>query len=84
MPCAFFEFEIENTFENDLEYTIAFSVANPMKKFTVNKFFKENDFCGINMTTAFSGGNLVMKGANSVVATDCKNVSYQEYWYRSQ
>lgn len=81
IPGAFFEFEITNTEKEILTYTLAFSC---------NNYYSHNNAChryehtdGLHLmymdnnedteTTAY--GNMTM-------ATDCSEVSYQEYWFR--
>lgn len=81
IPGAFFEFEITNTTEEALTYSLAFSC---------NNYYSHNNAChqyehtdGLHFmyldndedreTTAY--GNMTM-------VTDCEDVSFQEYWFR--
>lgn len=74
IPAAFFEWEIENTSKEELTYTVAFSCGNPEEEGAVNVMeSEENGLTAIRMQG--------QKGALRI-ATDCRDVSYQEYWYR--
>lgn len=83
IPAAFFEFEIENTSDKALDYTVALSVYNPLHKKTVNAYFEKEGIKGISMTTARRMSKEKPGYGNACIATDCNDVSYQEYWFRS-
>lgn len=87
IPAAFFEFEIENTSVETLIYSLAFSCSNFYSQNHAIHSYKyvdglhaillDNDEKTVKQTeivdTAY--GNLT-------IATDCPDVSYQEYWFR--
>lgn len=77
IPAAFFEWEILNTTHEDIDYTIAFSCGNPQKPCTENNFYSSSNQKGIVMNSKKN------KSGSVCIATDCDDVSYQEYWYRS-
>ncbi len=77
IPAAFFQWDIENTSDREITYTVAFSCGNPLKPQTENRFSKDGDISGITLESAKN------KKGNLKIATDCPDVSYQEYWYRS-
>lgn len=84
IPAAFFEWEIKNSAKEEYDYTIAFSCGNPHKTTDGGQnFFEKNGnissirLCNDNIDDRDkSYGELY-------VSTDCDDISYQEYWYRS-
>ena len=77
LPVAFFEWEIENTVEEDVEYTLAFSVAN------LGMFSKN---------IAVEKGCMILREDKKPnerdyfdlsILTDGENVFTQEYWKRT-
>lgn len=82
IPGAFFEIEVENTTEIEINYTIAFSVNNPLPAgTTINQYQKEDGIHTINLKSNKYEKKEKDYGELSI-ATDKDNVSYQEYWYR--
>lgn len=89
IPAAFFEFEIENTSEEKLRYSLAFSCSNfYSQKKTIHSYKftdglhmvfldNENSMCSEN-TAAEQNTSY----GNITIATDCPDVSFQEYWFR--
>lgn len=82
IPAAFFEFEIHNTTEEDLDYTLAASIQNPTGTKKTQHRYENVDkvsflklLCGEFDETDYRYGNLC-------ISTDHEAVSYQEYWYR--
>lgn len=81
IPAAFFEFEIENTTDEELQYALAFSASNFYSHNNARHTYRYAD--GLHMmfldneeeTKSTAYGNMTM-------ATDCPDVSYQEYWFR--
>ena len=74
IPAAFFDWEVENTSEEELEYAIAFSCGNPLKGQGLNTLVQGDGYTGIRL------GN---EGENALqIATDCEDVAVQEYWFR--
>ena len=84
LPTAFFTWRIVNSSEKTTDYTLAFSVANTFKASDggVNAFTRENGLSAITLTSARLSPEDVKYGELRI-ATDCEEVSYQEYWYRS-
>lgn len=82
IPAAFFEFEIGNPTEDDLDYMLAFSVSNPTGTKKVSHRYEVKDGirhlrldCGEYAKEDYHFGNLC-------ISTDCEDTSCQEYWYR--
>lgn len=84
LPAASFEWKIRNTSEEPTDYTIAFSVGNPFRisKGGYAEYKKNNKLSSITLKCRD-----ILPEHNEygelAVATDCDDVSYQEYWYRS-
>ena len=83
IPGAFFEFEIENTSNENIDYSICLSLDNPLPKYTgYNKYNKENNMSLINLSSEKFEKDDKNFG-EMTISTDCEKVSYQEYWYRA-
>ena len=84
LPAAFFEWEITNTSDKETDYTIAFSVGNPFltsdKGF--DRYSAENGISSILLSSENHAPDMPGYGELRV-STDCGDISYQEYWYRS-
>lgn len=82
LPAGIFEFEILNDTAEDLDYSIAFSLANPIaQKGIKNKFYDNGKVKAILLDNSQFDKNSVQYG-NLCIATDSEDCSYQEYWYR--
>lgn len=80
IPAAFFEIEVTNTTDEETEYQIAFSVANPY----TNAFNKTETING-RTVLMFCGGETDkenIKYGDLAIASDCDDVQIQTYWYR--
>lgn len=82
LPAAFFEWEIENTSAKTLTYTIALSCRNPLPGRAENRFAQGGAFAGIRFSNGYGARD--SRTGTALIATDCKNVSHQEYWYRGE
>ena len=80
LPAAFFEWEIENVTNDDIEYAIAFSVSNPAYVST-NEKIEENNRKGIFFRTADKTENGIGYCDISVM-TDHEESAVQTYWFR--
>lgn len=82
IPAAYFEFTIQNPTDEALDYTIALSVQNPtgLKKID-NHFLTEETGHFLNLTCE-EFPDTDHRYGNVCIASDCPDVSYQEYWYR--
>ena len=78
LPAAFFIWEIENTTDSDMEYSVAFSVQNP---------------AGCSQNIKLENGYLLTHGSKSsnelgycdlTVMTDADDVAVQANWYRGK
>ena len=84
LPAAFFEWEITNTSGEETDYTIAFSVGNPYR--TVDG--ARDVYTHTGRISAITLNSKKYTSANPeygelAVSSDCPDISYQEYWYRS-
>lgn len=83
LPAAAFVWKIKNTSDEPTDYTLAFSLGNLFRisQGGFSKYEKKNGLSTItlkcrNLQPTDTGyGELA-------IATDCGDVSYQEYWYR--
>nr|MBQ4318344.1 hypothetical protein [Clostridia bacterium] len=84
LPAAFFEWTITNTSDEVTDYTIAFSVGNPYRIIDSarNVYTKSESISSIKMNSIKYAADAPEYG-ELTVSTDCKDISYQEYWYRS-
>lgn len=84
LPAAFFEWEITNTSEEETDYTIAFSVGNPFRTSDGGQdtYRLENGVSSITLSSKNYTPDQAEYG-ELTVSTDCDDVNYQEYWYRS-
>ncbi len=80
LPGAFFEFEVENTADKQLKYTLAFSARNFYSNGQPEHEFKgDNKNCYIFMSN--SGDKDTVEYGDITIATDSEEVSCQQYWY---
>lgn len=81
IPAAFFEFEIENTHDKKLTYTLALSCNNYYaKQNAVNTYGTKQDMQYIFLSNM--NDKQTTDYGDLTIATDCENVSFQEYWFR--
>lgn len=90
IPAAFFSFEIENTTDAPIDYTVCGVLENPLprSKNTFDGDQRSNMKC-IRMYSAndeADNGSLdsPYNAKNFCLATDCEEISYQEYLYRGR
>lgn len=81
LPAAFFNVTVENTTDEMLKYTVAFSVTNPLKSPGINRQVKEDNIQAIVMNSLEANEDHEHFG-NVAIGTDCDDATYQEYWYR--
>ncbi len=76
LPAGFFEWEIENTTNEEIEYAIAFSVPNPSNS-SKNEALKNGCFlfCSNKQPDEIDYHDLT-------ILTDNENPAVQAYWYR--
>ena len=84
LPAAFFSFKVTNTSSRATDYTIAFSCGNPFKTSNggYNSFEKSGDISSIVFSSHKYNSSSPEYGSIGI-STDCDDVSFQEYWYRS-
>ena len=80
LPAAFFEWEIENLLDRDIQCAIAFNVGNPAKR-SVNQQVERDEYKGICFKNADQAEDEI--GYFDLCAlTDHDDTDVQEYWYR--
>lgn len=83
LPAAFFDWEIINSSNEKTDYTLAFSSGNPFR-ISDGGYSEYAEIDGISSITLRSRLSPADENYGElVIATDCKDISYQEYWYRS-
>ncbi len=84
LPAAFFEWEVTNTSDEETDYTIAFSVGNPFRTSDggTDTYSRNQDISSITLSSKNYTPDNPGYG-ELAVSSDCPDVSYQEYWYRS-
>ncbi len=80
IPAAFFELEVENTSQEEMEYQLAFSLMNPFE--VSENQYREQENC--RMITLKHAGVAPEDTAygDLTIATDHADVLWQSYWYR--
>lgn len=81
IPGAFFEWSVENTTQQELNYTVCFVLNNPLPEKGVNRYTHSENIHRINLASEQYQKSDVEYG-EITLATDAAEVSYQEYWYR--
>lgn len=87
IPAALFEFEVENNTADTLEYTVCGALENPLDN--IRNTFDGNIDSNMKCIRLHSEDDQADDGAldstynskNLCIATDCEDVSYQEYMY---
>ena len=84
LPAAFFDWTVKNTSDKTADYTLAFSAGNPFRisEGGFSRFENKNGISGITLKSRKLSEEDNGYG-ELVISTDCPDVSYQEYWYRS-
>ena len=82
IPAACFEVQIANTSDDDLDYSVALALTNPAGPGkSVNRAGR--DGAAQLLTLGTSGIAAEHPGYGDLtIATDCPEVSFQEYWFR--
>lgn len=82
LPLACFEWEITNTSDDALDYTISCSLQNMLSETTsCNTFHQESDQHIMSLAQSqWQRGD--PRYGEIAIATDSKDISYQEYWFR--
>ena len=80
LPCAFFEWELQNILDTEIECALAFSVANPSES-SENIEVEENGFKGLNLVSADKTVDKLGYSELSIM-TDGEDSIVQESWYR--
>lgn len=80
IPAAFFEWEIRNTSECDLDFDLIFTLENPALK-SKNESFREGGVSGIFFSDADKSPSEIGY-SDLTVLTDSRDTTLQDYWYR--
>ncbi len=83
IPAAFFEFEVANTSDQTLDYTIAGVLDNRLPEQRANDIISRDELTLLHLTSdAF--GPADTRFGDLTLATDAADVSWQQYWCRGQ
>lgn len=80
LPTAIFKWEIENTTDEELEYSLAFTVQNPAPV-SINREFERDGLKGVFLKNGAKEKNEIDYFDMSVL-TSAENTVVQENWYR--
>ena len=80
LPAAFFEWEIENSTEKNVEYSLAFTVMNPANP-SVNTAIAKKTHRGVILVNSGKKKNEIGY-TDLCVLTDEKDVVTEAYWFR--
>lgn len=81
IPAAFFEFEITNTKQEPINYSLAFSVNNYYSHSNACHNYKQENGLHFLYLDNQEDHKTTVYG-NITLTTDAQEVSYQEYWFR--
>ena len=84
LPGAFFEVVFTNPTEEVLEYTAFFTLNNPLPDGTGRNHFQKEDGISRIVLECDRVEHESLRWGNLCIATNCEEVSFQEYWYRAQ
>ena len=79
IPSALFEWEVQNTADEEIEFALAFTVCNPATLEKHEKVCLKNG-CGVKL-----GSNVDKKStkySDLCILTDGDDCAMQQYWYR--
>ncbi|MEE0928009.1 MAG: GH116 family glycosyl-hydrolase [Acutalibacteraceae bacterium] len=82
IPAAFFEIAITNDTGADIEYQVAFTVANPFEN-GKNEHICSNGRHFLKLSNADNDEKSPEYG-DLTISTDSENAKYQTYWYRGR
>lgn len=81
LPAAFFEVEFLNSTDEDLEYTVALNMKNPLQG-GENRFFEDDNIKGMHMYQTLLGEDHYKYGDSTIMTDAADDVTYQEAWFR--
>lgn len=81
IPAAFFTFKIKNASIKKVHYTLALSCNNFYCKTKTRHLYEENDSAKFIFLSNDMPKDTTEYG-DLTIATDCDEVSYQQYWFR--
>jgi non-lysosomal glucosylceramidase len=82
LPAAFFEVTLENTEGSPIDYTVAFSVNNPLTCGSLQNLTKSVDGNWFMQLQSDAIETEDPSYGNLCVATDSADVGFQHYWFR--
>ena len=84
IPAAFFEISVKNTTKSSISYTVCLSLQNPLPKgSTINAYGRNGAIHFMKLSSNKLSSDTPEFG-DMTIATDAKDASYQEYWFRGQ
>ena len=80
IPAAFFEILVVNTSDDEIAYTVAGALANPLPANNINRVEQVDGLTMLHLTSDGVKPDDVKYG-DLTLATDAADASWQEYWY---
>ncbi|QUH30377.1 GH116 family glycosyl-hydrolase [Vallitalea guaymasensis] len=82
IPASFFDIEVKNITDKQLNYTINFAMSNPLKGININRYKNIDGLHIMNMSGGYQEKDY--NYGNASIATDSNNINHQEYWFRGR
>ena len=83
LPAAYFDWEVRNTADRAMDYTLCFSVTNPFDPDgAVNRFETVQGVPAMVLENPADDGDYRRHGSLAAAVQGKGQVSHQEYWYR--
>lgn len=81
IPAAFFEIEVKNTTKASITYTVVSALGNPLTRNNIHRVSRSGGLTILHLASDGYQGDEFEYG-NLALATDAKEVSSQEYWFK--
>lgn len=82
LPCGFFTASVENTGEEEMEYTFELSVNNPGKYRHHHREVRQGGFVGVALCDENPDAEDMENGCLLFAVPETERVALQQYWYR--
>lgn len=82
IPAAIFVFEVENTYDHELDISLVGTLTNPLPSGRVNHYFDHGAFKGLKLHSVNFNENDPEFG-DLTLSTDASDTSYQSYLFRT-
>ena len=84
MPVALFEWEIANTTDHDLSYTLAGTLGNYGANSGDHRFSKQDGIASLHLAASDNAALPEPQRGNVTIATDAKDVDHTDHHFRGQ